>query len=320
METLKNKIRESRNIKEKSLNAYMISLRKLHDKIKPNEEFGGNLDFLKSKEKVISVLDDMKLSTRKNYIAAIIVALNTDKEKYENEIKTYRTELDEVAKEYKNGQEEQQKTEKEAENWVSLKKLRKVLSKYKKEIMERGILKKNKDELTNKEFQLLQMWVLGNLYVMDDNPPLRNDYIMKVITKSEYDKLTDKQKEEQNYLVVQSRNKKFFSLGEYKTAKKYGTKKMEISSKINSLLNIWLSFNKSGYLFLNSKKEPISANGLTKLLNKTFEPTGKSNISSTMLRHIFISEKIGGPTLKEKQELADKMGHSVNQQELYKKK
>jgi len=39
-----------------------------------------------------------------------------------------------------------------------------------------------------------------------------------------------------------------------------------------------------------------------------------------MLRHIFISEKIGGPTLKEKQELAEKMGHSVNQQELYKKK
>jgi len=263
MDTLKSKIRDSRNIKEKSLNAYMISLRLLHNRIRPNEEFGGDLDFLKSKAKVIEVLDNMKLSTRKNYIAAIIVALNTDKEKYESEIKTYREELDEVAKEYKNGQEEQQKSEKESANWVSLKKLRKVLSKYKKEIMDRGILKKSPEDLTNKEFNLLQMWVLGNLYVMDDSPPLRNDYIMKVINKKEYEKLTDKEKEEQNFLVVQSRNKKFFSLGEYKTAKKYGTKKMEIESKVNSLLNIWLSFNKSGHLFLNSKREPISANGLT---------------------------------------------------------
>ena len=33
----------------------------------------------------------------------------------------------------------------------------------------------------------------------------------------------------------------------------------------------------------------------------------------------FISEKIGGPTIKEKKELADKMAHSTNQQEIYNK-
>ena len=63
----------------------------------------------------------------------------------------------------------------------------------------------------------------------------------------------------------------------------------------------------------------MTPNGLTKYLNKTFEPTGKKNISSTMLRHIYISEKLGGPTLKEKKALADKMGHSVATQEIYKK-
>ena len=84
-------------------------------------------------------------------------------------------------------------------------------------------------------------------------------------------------------------------------------------------MNVWLRINKSGHLILNSQRKPITSNGLTKYLNKVFEPTGKSNISSTMLRHIFITEKIGGPALKEKQELADKMGHSVEQQELYKK-
>ncbi len=316
MDVLKDKIKSSRNIKDKSLNAYLISLRKLHEKINPDKEFPSTLSWLKNKDKVMEHLVDMKLTTRKNYIAAIIVALSTDKEKYEKELKEYRDVLDGVAKEYKDGVEEQRKSEKESANWVSLDKLRKVMRKYKAEIMEKGLLKK--DELNKKEMDLLQKWVVSSLYILDDNPPLRNDYTMKVIGKSDYDKLSDKEKNDNNYLVVKSRNNKFFSLGEYKTDKKYGLKKIDVGSKLNSVLNIWLKYNKSGYLLLNSKGDPMNANSLTKYLNKVFEPTGKK-ISSTMIRHIFISEKIGGPTLKEKQEIADKMGHSVNTQELYKK-
>lgn len=316
MDQLKDKIKSSRNIKDKSLNAYLISLRKLHEKINPDKDFSSNLNWLKDKDKVMEHLMDMKLTTRKNYIAAIIVALSTDKDKYEKELKEYRDVLDGVAKEYKDGVEEQRKSEKESANWVSLDKLRKVMRKYKSEIMEKGLLKK--DELNKKEMDLLQKWVVSSLYILDDNPPLRNDYTMKVISKSDYDKLSEKTKNDNNYLVVKSRNNKFFSLGEYKTDKKYGLKKIDVGSKLNSVLNIWLKYNKSGYLLLNSKGEPMNANSLTKYLNKVFEPTGKK-ISSTMIRHIFISEKIGGPTLKEKQEIAEKMGHSVNTQELYKK-
>ena len=63
----------------------------------------------------------------------------------------------------------------------------------------------------------------------------------------------------------------------------------------------------------------MTSNGLTKYLNKTFEPSGKNNISSSMIRHIFITDKFP-PQLKEKEEVASKMGHSVAQQELYAKK
>lgn len=317
MDNLKDKIRESRNIKEKSLNAYIISLRKLHDRLS-DKEFKGDLSFLKQTDKVLEVLADMKLTTRKNYIAAIIVALSTDKDKYEEELKTYRDLLDGVAKEYKDGQEEQRKSEKESKNWVSLSRLRKIMRGYKNEIMEKELLKKEPGTLTKKQMDLLQRWVVSSLYILDDNPPLRNDYTMKVISLVEYNKLSDKEKNDNNYLVVKSRNNKFFSLGEYKTDKQYGLKKIDIGSKLNSVLNIWLKYNTSGFLLLNSQGKPMTPNGLTKYLNKVFEKTGK-NISSTMIRHIFISEKIGGPTLKEKQELAEKMGHSVNQQELYKK-
>ena len=119
--------------------------------------------------------------------------------------------------------------------------------------------------------------------------PLDYDYIMTVISNKEYDKLTEKEIENNNYTVVKSRNSKMFSLGEYKTSGKYGTKIIPVGKKLNSALNIWLKFNTSGHLLLNSKKEPMTANGLTKYLQKTFSPTGK-NISSSMIRHIFISQ------------------------------
>jgi integrase len=319
MEELTTNILEKRKIKPNTLRAYLINIRKLHEKVNPNKEFT-NLDFLKNKDKILGILEDMKLSTKKNYVASIIVALSSQPKKYGKIVEEYRDYLDGIAKLYKEQMEEQTKSEKEEANWVSLSKLRKVMNGYKREIMERDLLKKEPDSLTKKERDLIQKWVVSSLYLLDDNPPMRLDYIMKTISRTEYDKLSDVQKKEQNFLVVSSRNKKFFSFGEYKTSKQYGVKKIPVGSKLNTVLNVWLKINKTGHLILNSRGEPMTSNGLKKYLNKVFSPSGKNNISATQLRHIFISEKIGGPTLKEKKELADKMAHSTNQQEIYNKK
>tara|TARA_R110002072_G_scaffold78280_2_gene181573 strand:+ start:1534 stop:2487 length:954 start_codon:yes stop_codon:yes gene_type:complete len=316
MESLKEAIRDKRNIKENSLNAYIISLRKIHEKTGADLDFK-NLNWLKNESKIMNFLNSLKLATRKNYIAAIIVALSTDN-KYKTESQFYREELDKIAKQYNDNIKEQKKTETQETNWVSLAKLRKVMRYYKSQIKQKGLLKKEPGDLTSKQFELFQKWVVCVLYLLDENPPLRNDYIMQVISITDYENLKEDELLK-NYLVIKSRNTKFFHLGEYKSSKKYGIKKIPVGTKLNSVLNIWLKYNKSGYLLLNSKKEPITPNGLTKFLNKTFEPTGKDNISSTMIRHIFISEKIGGPSIKEKEELADKMGHNIETQSTYKK-
>lgn len=318
MEKLSDDISEARNIKPSSLKVYLFNIEKLHDKIYSNRDIT-NLKFLQKKDKVMKAIEDMKLSSRKTYLASIVVALSSQGDQYESEIKFYRDEMEDLAKQYSTEQEEQKMNEKEKDNWTSLASLRKVMRNYRNELKERKVFQKDADSITNKEFDLLQKWVVAGLYVLDDNPPLRNDYIMDIITNKEYSQLSDKEKTEKNYLVVKSRNNKSFSLGDYKTSGKYGTKEIEVGKKLNAMLNIWLKFNTTGHLLLNSKKEPMTPNGLTKYLNKTFEPSGKSNISSSLIRHIFITEKIGGPTLKEKQEIADKMGHSVGQQELYKK-
>ena len=95
---------------------------------------------------------------------------------------------------------------------------------------------------------------------------------------------------------------------EYKTSGKYGENQVKVGKKLNSVLNIWLKYNKTDSLLLNSQGKPMSANGLGKEIKKVFEPTGK-NISVNMLRHIFISEKYPKEKLDEKAEDAKKMGH-----------
>jgi len=316
IEKLKKEIGDHRKLRASSINAYASNLNKLHKLMFDGEEIS-DLDFLKDRKKVMKTIEDKKLSTRKTYLAAIVVALMAF-EKDEKLISPYRDDIEALAKKFNDDMEKQKKSETQDKNWVSLAALRKVMRKYRNELNEKGIFKKDYDDLTNKEFDLLQKWIVASLYILDDNPPLRNNYIMNVISNKDYEKLSEKEKEERNYTVVKSRNNKFFSLGNYKTSGKYGTKIIPVGKKLNSALNIWLKFNKTGHLLLNSKREPMTANGLTKYLQKTFSPTGK-NISSSMIRHIFISEKFPAQNA-EKEEVAEKMGHSVEQQTLYSKK
>ena len=314
-ESIKKEIGEKRKLRPSSINAYVSNMNKLH-KLMYDKDIE-DLDFLKDKKKVMETIDNKKLSTRKTYLAAVVVTLMAF-DKDEKLISYYRDEMEDLAKKFNTEMETQKKSDTQDKNWVSLATLRKVMRKYRNELMEKGIFKKDADSLTNKEFDLLQKWIVASLYILDDNPPLRNDYTMEIIKNADYNKLSEAQKREQNYLVIKSRNSKAFSLGEYKTSGKYGTKLIPVGKKLNSALNIWLKFNTTDHLLLNSKKEPMTANGITKYLQKVFEPTGK-NISSSLIRHIFISDKFPAQN-KEKEEVAEKMGHSVAQQTLYSKK
>ena len=317
MDELKQKIMASRKLREASIRTYLVNIKKLHQRMGKEGDVT-SLDFLKDHDAVMRTIKDTKLSSRKTALASIVVALSAYGDKYDAVLKKYRDDMYSDAAEYKKVIEGQRKSEREDKNWTTLKRLKSVLARMKKDLQERGVFKR--DELSRKEMGTLQQWVVGMIYIGDDkNPPLRNDITpMAVIDLKDYRDLSDEALTK-NYLVVQSRNKKFFSLGEYKTAGKYGLKRIDLGGRLNSVMNIWLKYNRSKSLINNSKGEPMSPNGLTKLLNKTFESTGK-NIGSTLLRHIYITEKFPPTdTLKEKQAVADKMGHSTATQELYKK-
>tara|TARA_R110000824_G_scaffold389331_1_gene585363 strand:+ start:204 stop:1166 length:963 start_codon:yes stop_codon:yes gene_type:complete len=316
LNNLKEDIRKVRTIKDSSLNLYIQNLKKLNEKIFKTKEIK-NLSFLEDKQKVLDAICDMKPSTRKTIFASILVVMMA-KKMDEKVIQFYRDEMEILAKEYTDRIESQKKSTNEKENWVELKTLRKIVNKYKTDINDRKLFDKDPSTLTPKEFDLIQKWVVGSLYTTDDNPPLRNDYIMSTIKYKEFSKLSEEKKKKQNFLVVKSRNQKFFSLGDYKTDTIYGLKEISVGKKLNSVLNKWLDVNSSGCLLLNSKREPMSSNSLGKYINKVFEPSGKK-LGASMLRHIYITTKFP-PMLDERKEVADKMAHSVEQQTLYSKK
>jgi hypothetical protein len=207
----------------------------------------------------------------------------------------------------------QKKSKTQQENWASMDELKEIVAGYKKEIRKLDLV--NKETWSNKEYNLYQMFLVGLLYT--ELPPVRLDYSnMYVIYEKDYKKLKEKDK---NYLVLVSRNKKYFSLGSYKTEDKYGVHIIEIPSIINTVINKFLQHNDSGYFLTNTQRNVLSDNALTKFLNKVFAATGKK-ISSTMIRHMYLSEKYDARN-GEMEADSKAMMHSVGtQQNVYVKK
>jgi len=324
---LKDAIDESRNIRQITLSQYMTSINKIFKSVFGEEAkpTGDQIEWADEHyDEVMDFLDEsgFKDTTVKSYIGALIVALETmnNKGKYDDAISEYHEVFDELRKRVDSNYKKGKKTEKEETNWTSVAELQKALRRMKRELDDREVWKK--DRLTKSDFQLLQKWVVGNLYIGDpeNNPPLRLDYAgMEIIDAPEYRKLDEDERESKNWLVVYNRNKKKFVLNNYKTSSKYGQREIEVGKKLNSVLNVWLKFNGSDYLILNNKGQPMSPNGLGKYISEVFESTGKK-VSANILRHIWITEKFPKKEIDERKDVADKMLHSVNtQQNVYTK-
>lgn len=318
IEQIKEKIQEARpNIRYSSLTLYLNTLNKLSKLFNNNNSDIESTEFLKQKKKVLSIIETKKPNTQKSYLAAIVVYLMAIKES-EELISYYRDLMEYIAKEQDDISNKQQKTETQEQNWISLSELKLELERQRKLINKDKLWNINSESITNKQFEILQKFVVGSLYIGDDaNPPLRADYDMKIICMKDFGKLTDEELKK-NYIVNQSRNKKFFHLGEYKTSNTYGEKKIPLGKELNKLMNKWLKINTYGYLLVNKLKKPMNANQLTKYVPRVFEATGK-NICIGLLRHIYISEKFPAQQ-QEQQDTANLMLHSPSMQSQYSKK
>ena len=298
MEKITDKINAKRDIKKSTVNNYLRNIRLLAQRT-TGAEFK-NIDFLKDYTKVKNELKNISLSTQKTYLASIIVvmdALDAD----ETLLNKYKVLLQDTKSVYNEDLKGREKTAKETGQWVNIKDLEKVLKKLGKEVRDRNIGKK--ETLTRSDMKLLQKLVVASLYLLD-NDPRRNVYATMDIVKS-----TDDIEEGKNYLVVKGRNKKWFMIQDQKSKKFKGPQKIPVNTKLNKILNLWLKYNTSKHLILNSKGNKMNTNQLTKYLNTIFSGTGKK-ISTTMIRKIFLSNEFGA-TLTRMEKTAENMGHTT---------
>ena len=318
MDNILAEIKKQRpNIRDTSLRQYNSVIQNLHKAVNGTAAFK-DLDFLKQRKRVMEIVNSKAKTTAKNYLTAIVVVLKLFPKRYEQEIKAYTDILYERIADYKKFIDSQQKTKKQEENWLDWPEVIKVLNKLNKEITDKGIRKK--DNPNKKEKDLLQQHLILSLYTLQ--APVRSSPYAdtKVITQKAYKKLGEKQEEAHNWLVVGSRQK-MFVINQYKTSKAYGKRTIKVSNKLNRILNAWLRIHKDEYLLTKQNGTKMTSNNITKSLNKIFKRYGKGNISSSMLRHIFLSYEMKDDSARlKKQKLAEDMGHSVSTQEDYVKK
>jgi hypothetical protein len=108
-----------------------------------------------------------------------------------------------------------------------------------------------------------------------------------------------------------------FIFAKYKTAKVYGTQTEDVPIELKKILDKWCKYNPNDFMLFNTKGGKLTSPNIATRLNEIF---GKK-VSTSALRHIYISDKFKNmPSLKELQETASALGHSVPQMLEYIKK
>lgn len=297
--------KERPNISPITLNAYVTNINKLHRGLFGNDKIE-SLDFLVDTDRIFLALGGNLKSTMKNYLVAIVVLLMSNKTKYEAIITKYQDKIKSLQEDINDKYDDNEKTQKQQTNWLDYNEILKLLRKLKKET--KPLLEKEK--LTNKEKDLIQQYLVVYLYSGKAFSVLRNDFAeMKIVNEGED---VDKDK---NYFVIKNKGPPLFRLNEYKTAKFQGEKDVPVKDmELRKLINKWAKINGTGYLLINTSNDtPMKANGISKYLNKIFNKHFKKNVSTSLLRSIYISHKYNGDkqlSTKEKKDLANEMGHT----------
>tara|TARA_R110000824_G_scaffold11909_2_gene52349 strand:- start:1218 stop:2150 length:933 start_codon:yes stop_codon:yes gene_type:complete len=294
---LSDLIKEARpNIKESTIKMYVGNLMKLMKMMDQDD-----LKFLKDIDKVKDKLSEKHFTTQRNYYNSIIIYLMTKKD--DKIVEEYNDIRDELNKKYIDDNASGIISDKQKGNFVELSEIKKMISDIENDLQLKKV--KKKDTINKKEETLLMVYVILNILI---RIPLRNDLSnMILLKKTQYNKLSDKEKEDNNYLVMEKGGLKFV-LNDYKTSKKYKEKILNIPKDLEKILRMYLKrmdFKVNDIIF------PISRNGLSQLLIKTSKKYLDKSISTTMLRKIVATDLLGD-VKKAESELSKKMGTDIS--------
>ena len=294
MEHIKETIKKNRpNIADSSIKTYTSIVSNLYKYITKEKEVGDAVAFFnKHSKETIKYLKDTEPSTRKTKLAALVVLCEK-----QPCVEVYRKQMLDDAHKYNDREKDQEKTDSQRENWIEQDELKSIYNELDKDT--RPLL--SKSQLKPAEFQRLQNFIILSLYVLQ-NPRRLQDYTeMKLKNFDDTD----------NYI-----NKTKFVFNKYKTSKFSGKEEVSINPKLKFILDKWKKLNDNDYLLVGSTGKKFSSSQLQQRLNAILGKKASVNI----LRHSFLSDKYKDIDLRDMEETARSMGHSVNQAMLYSKK
>lgn len=297
MNELKQCLINNRKIADSTAQYYVRTLYNLNGK-----KLYNNLNWAKNKDTVQEVIDSYAKNTQYSCYAVLTSALSTcnTKSTYKAIYNYWRSKMNSAREERKQQPNDHEKTDTQAKNWLTMEEINKKRDDLKNKIDK---FMKNKT-ITENEFEQLQQYLIICLYTMQ--PPRRNEYLyMEVIPKPELRLPTDR-----NYYIVSSHQ---FIFNKFKTQKTMGQQIIPVSDELANVFNAYLKYhplrNENKFpLLVKYDGTPITQlNFITRSLHKVL----KVKIGSSMLRHIYLSEK-QGPALQSMMKDAEAMAHSVN--------
>ncbi len=318
-------------IKDTTAKAYVRNIIKLMKMINANSYLQLVNNFKEIKKKFIEKIDETKPlysdNTIKNYCNCIVMVSGWDicADKLTDADITDLNEYYLMIKERINQKQlDNVKTEKQEENWISTKEFDDLLKKMRKHI----------DNSKGATPEDLQDFVIMLLYSGKWIKPLRNDYAGMFFT-NEYN--ANELYPKQNYIKVDitkdlsnndTSHKFTIHLNDDKVSKHYGSKIYNINKQ--SVLSTYLtdlykhrneSAKESIYLLVNPQdNQPMSKNNLTKNLQRITKTWLNKKVSTSAMRHMYISNLDHNKTSNTKlAKIATEMRHSLpTQQQNYK--
>lgn len=285
-----------------SIRTYMSSIRRMQKECDCSIETVD--DIIKNKDEIVKTLGEkMTPMIRKTKISGLIVIIDDKEIEHDDARKDalefYRKVMASDADIVSKREEDQELSATQKENLISQDDVMKVFNQIRAQAL--PLLKLEK--LNKSQFELLQSYVLLSLYTLI--PPRRSTDFTAFKIRNFDDSETSKD----NYMKNFNKNKKklsSFVFNTYKNSTRLGRQVIEIPKTLEKIIEIWKQFNKSDWLLVNSQGNPVTQTKIVYWLNEIF---GK-NISSSLLRHIFLTSKYANVNLKELKNDTEMMGNA----------
>jgi len=269
------------NVTESTIKTYKSLLTNLF-KLCYGKDGDMTLNHFDDDKVILPHLIDLPVNSRKTKLAALIVLTGN---------KEYSKQMTLDIQSLLNNNLKQEKNQKQIDNMISPEELQTIYNR----VETNAKVHLQKKEFNNNDFDAIQNWILlaltSGLFIA---PRRSADWNMKW---RNYDSDKD------NYVDIKNSQ---FVFNSYKTAKLYGKTMVDIPKPLKLILNKWFKINPTDFILFDSTKQYLDSPQITHKLNNIF---GKK-ISTSMLRHIYLTSVFGNVDLKKLDDVSKAMGTS----------